>query len=206
MSHATPIVQLLRWAGTRARLRSTLKAFVALTTCVGCVLASRPIRAFDLDLAGAGVRWRVGGERVLGQEQPEAFREYDVWMAVRLPWQRYSTSGWGVGTRLLTSVGLLKGAESNALVVSVLPVFAFGSQDGRFNVDLGAGAAVLSQNKFAQQDFGGPLQAALTFGVGIPLYQRLGVGYRFMHYSDAGAYGPHTIGADFHMVELIYRF
>jgi len=27
-----------------------------------------------------------------------------------------------------------------------------------------------------------------------------------MHYSDAGAYGPHTIGADFHMVELIYRF
>ena len=154
MSHATPIVQLLRWAGTRARLRSTLKAFVALTTCVGCVLAPRPIRAFDLDLAGAGVRWRVGGERVLGQEQPEAFREYDVWMAVRLPWQRYSTSGWGVGTRLLTSVGLLKGAESNALVVSVLPVFAFGSQDGRFNVDLGAGVAVLSQNKFAQQDFG----------------------------------------------------
>jgi len=190
VSHANPIEQRLRRAGTRARLRSTLKALVALTTCVGCVVAPSPICAFDLDLASAGVRWRVGGERVLGQEQPEAFREYDVWVAVGLPWQRYSTSGWGVGTRLLTSVGLLKGAESNALVVSVLPVFAFGSQDGRFNVDLGAGVAVLSQNKFAQQDFGGPLQAALTFGVGIPLYQRLGVGYRFMHYSDTPMPGP----------------
>ena len=206
MSHANPIVQGLRWAGTRARLRSKLKAFVALTTCVGCVLAANPIRAFDLELASAGVRWRVGGERVLGKEQPEAFREYDVWAAMRLPWQRYSTAGWGVGTRLLTSAGLLEGAESNALVVSVLPVFAFGSQDGRFNVDMGAGVAVLSQSEFAQQDFGGPLQAALTFGVGIPLYHRFGVGYRFMHYSDAGAYGPHTIGADFHMVEFIYRF
>jgi len=27
-----------------------------------------------------------------------------------------------------------------------------------------------------------------------------------MHYSDAALYGTDTIGADFHMVELIYRF
>jgi hypothetical protein len=43
-------------------------------------------------------------------------------------------------------------------------------------------------------------------GVSVPLYGRVGVGYRFMHYSDGGAYGEHTIGADFHMIELIYRF
>jgi hypothetical protein len=42
--------------------------------------------------------------------------------------------------------------------------------------------------------------------VGVPLYDRFGIGYRFMHYSDAGAYGANTIGADFHMVELKYRF
>ena len=46
---------------------------------------------------------------------------------------------------------------------------------------------------------------ALTLGLGIPLYKKLGVGYRFMHSSDAGVNGLDTIGADFHMVEFIYR-
>jgi hypothetical protein len=123
-----------------------------------------------------------------------------------LPWESYSRSGWGVGTRLLTSAGVLSGADKTALVVSVIPVLALGSQDGQFTLDLGAGLALLSKHHFAQQDFGGNLQFALTFGVGVPLYRRVGVGYRFMHYSDAGLYGPDTIGVDFHMVELIYRF
>ncbi len=94
-----------------------------------------------------------------------------------------------MGTRVLTSAGYLEGAGSGALVVSVLPVVALGTRDGRFTVDLGAGVAVLSQSNFANQDFGGPVQGALTFGVGVPVYKRFGVGYRFMHYSDWGAYG-----------------
>ena len=53
---------------------------------------------------------------------------------------------------------------------------------------------------------GGPVQAALTLGVSVPVYERFAVGYRFMHYSDGGAYGSDTIGADFHMLELSYRF
>ena len=182
------------------------KAFLALTTCFVCVLAAAPSRAFDVDLVSAGIRVRVSSEDVLGKEQPEAFTEYDVWAAFRLPWEAYGRSSWGVGTRLLTSAGYLEGAGSGALVVSVLPLVALGTRDGRFTVDLGAGLAVLSQTKFAQQDFGGPVQGALTFGVGIPIYKRFGVGYRFMHYSDWGAYGPNTIGADLHTVELIYRF
>ena len=182
------------------------KRFLALTTYFVCVLALAPSRAFDMDLASVGVRARVSSDDVLGKEQPEAFSEYDVWAAFRLPWQAYGRSSWGVGTRLLTSAGYLEGGGSSALVVSVIPVIALGTREGRFTVDLGAGLAVLSQSEFADQDFGGPVQGALTFGVGIPLYRRFGVGYRFMHYSDWGAYGPNTIGADLHTVELIYRF
>ena len=143
---------------------------------------------------------------MLGKEAPESFREYDVVASIRLPWQRYSPSGWGIGTRLLASAGVLHGADTTALVVSAIPVLALGSQDGRFTVDFGAGLALISEHRFAQQDFGGPLQGALTFGVGVPLYRQVGVGYRFLHYSDWGAYGPDCIGVDFHMVELIYRF
>jgi hypothetical protein len=171
---------------------------------MACALAADVCSA--LDLVNSGVRWRVGGERVLGREQPEAFREWDLWASSRLPWQNYGPSGWGAGTRLLTSAGAMKGAESTALVVSALPVLALGTCDGRFTFDLGAGGALLSQHKFAQQDFGGPLQFALTFGFAAPVYRRIGIGYRFVHYSDAGAYGAFTIGADFHTIELIYRF
>lgn len=203
---AGAIVGRLQRAEAAPSGRSRSMRRLAATTFVAFAFAADACRAIDVDVVNAGVRARVGGKRVLGQEQPEAFREWDLWANIRLPWQGYSPSGWGAGTRLLTSAGAMKGAESTALVVSVLPVLALGTSDGRFTVDLGAGAAVLSQHKFAQQDFGGPLQFALTFGVSVPLYRRVGIGYRFMHYSDAGAYGSYTIGADFHTVELIYRF
>lgn len=72
-------------------------------------------------------------------------------------------------------------------------------------LDLGAGGALFSKYRFGTQDYGGPFQFALTLGLRMPLYKKLGVGYRFMHYSDASINGPDTIGADFHMIEFIYR-
>lgn len=165
-----------------------------------------PPRFAGLELVHAGVRARVGGERVIGREQPEAFRQWDVWAHARLPWlRRYEDSGWGMETRLLGSAGVMQGAEDRALVLSLLPTLAFGSADAGWNFDLGAGLALLSRHEFAQQDFGGYAQFALTAGLGAPLTRRLGIGYRFMHYSDAGIYGE-TIGADFHMVELFWRY
>ncbi len=160
-----------------------------------------------LDLVNAGARVRVGGERVIGQEQPEAFKAWDLWANARLPWLlQYNASGWGVETRLLSSVGLMKGKEDYAGVLSVLPTLAFGSRDARYSFDLGVGVALLSRHKFAQQDFGGYAQFALTAGISVALYKRIGLGYRFMHYSDAALYGTDTIGADFHTIELIWRY
>ena len=195
-----------RHGGAVADFRARIKAGLALTSFVLCVLSPFPSQADDLHLLSIGVRARVGGERVLGEKQPEAFREYDAVASIRLPWERYYPSGWGVGTRLMASAGVLQGGEKTALVFSLIPVLAIGSQDGRFFVDLGAGGALLSRHSFERQDYGGYFQFALTASVGVPLYGRLGVGYRFLHYSDAGIHGPNTIGADFHMIEFIYRF
>jgi len=171
-----------------------------------CAFATAASHAADFELLSVGVRARVGEKRVLGEVQPESFRAYDLTTSVRTPWEMEFAPGWGVGVRLLASAGVLQGAGETALVTSLIPVLAIGTQDRRFTVDLGAGFALMSRHRYAQQDFGGPLQAALTLGVGVPLYRRVGVGYRFMHYSDGGAYGEHTIGADFHMIELVYRF
>jgi hypothetical protein len=178
----------------------------AVVILIPCTLTSTPGHALDLDLMSVSARARVGEKRVLGKVAPESFREYDVAATLRLPWQYYTQSGWGVGLRLMASGGILQGANKTALVVSAIPLLAIGSEDGRFTADIGAGLALISEHRFAQQDFGGPLQGALTLGVTVPLYRRVGVGYRFMHYSDWGAYGPSSIGVDFHMVEFSYRF
>jgi hypothetical protein len=166
--------------------------------------------ASDFELLSVGIRTNFSQARVLGQEQPESFRAYDVVTTTRLPWAPWdelSGSGWEVGTRLLASVGVLRGeADKAGLVVSAIPVIAFSRQDGRFTLDLGAGFALLSKPAYARQDFGGALQFALTLGLSVPLYERIGVGYRFQHYSDGGAYGHEKTGVDFHMIELTYRF
>jgi hypothetical protein len=157
-------------------------------------------------LLSVSIRASFSNLDVIGDVVPEEFREYDVAATFRLPWAWYSQSGWGAGIRLMTSAGALYGAGETALVVSLIPLVALGSQDGRFTLDLGAGGALLSRYHFGTQDYGGYFQFALTAGVGVPLFERLGAGYRYLHYSDAGINGPHTTGADLHMLELIYRF
>lgn len=158
------------------------------------------------NLHSLSIRGTFSSDDVLGTDAPEEFRQYEIAASFKLPWDWYAMSGWGIGTRVMTSTGALFSSEESALTVSVIAQVVFGSQDGRFALDLGAGGAVLSRHRFGEQDFGGPLQFALTAGISVPLYKRVAVGYRFLHYSDGGLNGSHTTGADLHMLELIYRF
>ena len=160
----------------------------------------------EMLLLNLSFRARVSGATTLGEQQPEEFEEYDLAANFGLPWQRYSSSGWGVSTRLMASAGIMRNGEETGLVVSLIPEVALGSEDGRFFLDIGAGGALLSRYRFGTQDYGGPFQFALTVGAGFPIYKRLGLGYRFLHYSDAGVNGPDTIGADFHMIEFSFWF
>jgi Lipid A 3-O-deacylase (PagL) len=187
-------------------IREAIGAGLFIVATIVVFLAARPSRAEDLRLLSVGIRARVSGSTVLGDVAPEEFQTYDAVATFGLPWGRYSESGWGVGTRLMASAGTLRGAGETGLVVSLIPLLALGSRDGRFTLDLGIGGALLSKQQFGTQDFGGPFQFALTVGAGVPLHKRLGVSYRFMHHSDAAIHGAHTTGADLHTIEFIYRF
>ncbi len=193
-------------SGFSAAVRIRIVIWLTLLSFICCLLAPRLSHSENLRLLSFSIRARVSGSTILGDQQPEEFQEYDVAANFGLPWERYSTSGWGVGTRLMTSAGIMRGGGETALVVSIIPELTLGSEDRRFSLDLGAGGALLSRHRFGTQDYGGPFQFALTVGVGVPLYKKLGLGYRFLHYSDAGVNGSDTIGADFHMIEFIYRF
>ena len=158
------------------------------------------------DLLNLTLRGSLSSTDVIGADAPEEFRAYDVTATFRLPVGWYSESGWGAGIRLMTGAGALTGGGETGLVLSLTPLLAFGSRDGRFTLDMGAGAALFSRHTFGTQDFGGLFQFTLTAGIGVPLFKNLGAGYRYVHYSDASLYGDYTTGADMHMLEIIYRF
>ncbi len=170
------------------------------------LLAPGPGYAEEMRLLNLGLRVRISGETVLGKDQPEQFEAYDLSANFNLPWRRNYSSGWGFGSRLMTSAGIIRAGGEQGLVVSVIPGITWEREDGRVFVDAGAGAALLSRYQFGTQDFGGSFQFALTAGAGFPLNKSLGLGYRFMHYSDAALHGSGTTGADFHMIELSYWF
>ncbi len=192
-------------SGSGAATRVGIVVRLALLSLLWSLLTPGLTYAEDFRLLSLSLRGRVSGATVLGEQQPEEFQEYDLAANFGLPWQRYADSGWGVGTRLMVSAGVIHGGGETGLVGSLIPGIAFGSEDARFFLDMGAGFALLSRHKFGTQDFGGPFQFALTIGAGFPLYKQLGLGYRYLHYSDAGVNGGDTIGADFHMIEFNYR-
>lgn len=176
-----------------------------LALAIPLFLASAGAVAGD-ELLSLSAEARIGEQTILGQKSPESFREYDLRVLLRTPWEAQSPSGPALGVRVLASAGVFEGPGKTAAAVSLVPLLALGTRDGRFGIDGGAGLAMLSEHRYGRQDFGGPVQAALTVGLAVPVYRRIGAVYRFMHYSDAGAWGPDTVGADLHMAGLSYRF
>jgi hypothetical protein len=162
----------------------------------------------DTSLMAVGVRGGISvkGESPLGEQMREDFVGGDLFGLFRLPWSWYSASGWGVGTRLITSAGAMSALEKVALVSSVAPVLALGTRDGRFTIDAGFGGALITAYHFGRHNLGGPFQFVATAGASVVPFGRVGFGYRFQHYSDGTIYGSDTRGVDLHMIELTYRY
>lgn len=185
---------------------------VWLRTCimaVGLVLLQAGLSFGDeTSLMAVGLRGGVSvkGESPLGERMRESFVGADVFGVFRLPWSWYSAAGWGVGTRLITSAGVLSAKEKVGLVGSVVPVIAFGRQDDTLSLDVGLGGAVMSTYHFGRHNLGGPFQFVATLGASAVLFRPLSLGYRFQHYSDGTIYGTETRGVDLHMIEFIYRY
>ncbi|HSC00595.1 MAG TPA: acyloxyacyl hydrolase, partial [Burkholderiaceae bacterium] len=165
-----------------------------------CLFVPSTSDAEGLRPLNIGVRARFSQTEVLGKETVEEFHEVDVSASFALPWTWKAPSGWEPSTRLMAGAGVLNGAGKPALVVSFIPVLAI--QHQRLTLDLGLGGALLSRHQFGSQDFGGAFQFAFTAGAGVLLSERFGVGYRLLHYSDAGMYGSNRTGVDLHMLEI----
>jgi hypothetical protein len=179
----------------------------AATLCLGvCLVAPAPSDAEGVRVTGAGVRGGLTGFTVIGADEIESFQRYDVFADIGLPWSWFSESRWVLDTGLVTSVGALMGGGDAGVVGTLTPLLILRTQDRRFSVDAGVGGGVISRHEFGDQEWGGPFQLVITWGVRFPLHRAWHVGYRYQHMSDADIYGDPSRGADFHMLELIYRF
>jgi hypothetical protein len=176
--------------------------------CLGLgIFFSSPSRADELRWLSVGLRGgtTIGGHPVLGDAEDESFQQYDIVSTLGLLWSWHSESGWGLTTQVMGSVGALTGGGNTAFLATLVPGIALGPRNSLFSVDLGVGASLLSRNEFGRQDMGGPFHIVFAFGVRVPIYKAIGLGYRLHHMSDAGMYDD-AKGVDTHMLELTYTF
>jgi len=87
------------------------------------------------------------------------------------PWDWYSESGWGVGTRLMGSVGAVTAWGDTAFVSTLVPGMIFEKKDGWLSLEVGGGGgALLSQHHLAQQNIGGLFQFVWDTAVRAKVY------------------------------------
>ena len=163
--------------------------------------------ARPMALLSVSPRYGIGGDSPLGEEQKERFELYDIAALYRLPWGWWRrSSDWGLETRLIASAGELRGAGTTSLMATLVPGLAVTNRSGSVSIDVGLGPGFFTNHRFGAQDFGGPVQIVGTAGVGFDPLPGFHAGYRFQHFSDAGVYGPTSLGVDMHIIEIGYRF
>jgi len=171
-------------------------------------LICTPSFAEDMALLSIGPRMGFGGKTpLMGKEQKYYFHLTDVAAVFKLPWSwPLGGNSWNLETRLIASAGLLTGANESSLMMTVVPELALSGWEGLVTFDAGAGAGFFSNYKFGMQDFGGPVQIVATIGVRVNPFSHAYAGFRAQHFSDAGMYGPSSLGVDMYIAELGYRF
>lgn len=204
LSNAAGLVDRIVQIGSRVKRTAWLRVVMVWLVLL---LATPPlIRADEIHLESIGLRGGASGSSPIGKKETQYFKEYDLMANWTLPWGWYSDSGWGVGTRLMGSVGALGASDDTAFIATIVPGVVLGKKDGWLSLEVGAGVALLSQHHFANQEIGGSFQIVGDIALRAKVYRGIGVGYWFHHLSDASLYGDKGRGFDLHMIELSYRF
>ncbi len=151
---------------------------------------------------GIAVGLRAGLSTTDGSED---FEQYELFATYGLPWSWELTPGWFLSTRINFSAGALRGGGDTGFIGSAGPSITLSMVQDRIFLDGGISAALLSEHKFGQENFGGPIQFISHVGISFKLSDNLGVGYRFQHMSNAGIYNRNP-GLELHMFELRYFF
>jgi len=164
------------------------------------IFSPQPGSAEETDWIAIG--FRAGLSATDGNED---FEQYELFATYGLPWSWELTPGWFLSTRINLSAGALRGGGETGFIGSAGPSITLSMVQGLIFVDGGISAALLSEHKFGQENFGGPIQFVSHVGISFKLGANLGVGYRFQHMSNASIYNQNP-GLELHVLELSYFF
>jgi lipid A 3-O-deacylase len=160
--------------------------------------ASRSAPAQDFLAVGArgGISFNVPAHRF---QQAEGFADFD------LPWHWDIYSNWRLQPRIDLSAGWLNNQHANAFIGTVGPLLEL--RPGKFPLALEGGSSptLLSRYRFEGMDFGERFQFTSHIGLIWYLTDRVSLGYRFQHMSNAGLASPNP-GLNLEMLELSYHF
>lgn len=100
-------------------IRAVVCLLVSVAVCV--VRLEGPGAAGEFALESIRIRGGVSGGSPLGRERQSDFNQIDLAATVRLPWEKELGGGWVLGTRMLASVGALRGAKETNGIMTVVP-------------------------------------------------------------------------------------
>jgi len=142
-----------------------------------------------------GVRGAVGDF-----ETDENLDIYELVYIHDLPWSwvRRNTR---IRIQVEATGGVIDGGGETASLSTLVPKLAF--QKNRFFIDFGGGLAVVGDEQFGEQDFGGNLQLIAQGGAGYRLTDRFSAGLQLRHMSDAGIHSS-SEGMNIFLLELRY--
>jgi len=164
------------------------------------IFLPHPGSAEETDWIAAGFRAGLSAT-----DQNEDFEQYEMFATHGLPWGWQLTAGWSLSTNINLSAGALRGGGETGFIGLVGPSITLSMFQDLIMLDGGISAALLSEHKFGQENFGGPIQFVSHVGIRFKLGGNLGVGYRFQHMSNASIYNRNP-GLELHMLELSYFF
>ena len=164
------------------------------------IFSPQPGNANEKDWIAIGLRMGLSTT-----DSEENFEQYEVFATYGLPWSWELTSGWSLSTKINLSAGALRAGDDTGFIGSGGPSITLSMVQDRIFLDGGISAALLSEHKFGQENFGGPIQFISHVGIHFKLGDNLGLGYRFQHMSNASIYNRNP-GLELHMFELRYFF
>ncbi len=178
----------------RRSFRRGVQYFLALVFVVAAW--SCPAQDFLTLGARGGISFNVPAHRF---DQIEGFADFD------LPWHWDFFSNWRLQPRADLSAGWLNNQHSSAFIGTAGPLLEV--RPGKFPLALEAGTSptVLSRYRFGGTDFGQRFQFTTHVGLVWYLTDRVSVGCRFQHMSNAGLASPNP-GLNLEMRELSYHF
>ena len=164
------------------------------------IFSPQPGNANETDWSAIGLRAGLSTA-----DSEEDFEQYELFATYGLPRSWELTSGWSLSPKINLSAGALRSGDDTGVIGSAGPSITLSMVQDRILLDGGISAALLSEHKFGQENFGGPIQFISHVGISFKLSDNLGVGYRFQHMSNAGIYNRNP-GLELHMFELRYFF